>query len=1823
MNKTLPVLILMVLLVVGTVAADTMLDEFDGDADDANGVYNCNSYANVAQPFNLSASVDAGDNISFELDLENSGDCTKGLLAQKINISIVAASAAGQPTGSPTVYANHVFRGDFFPQDDAGWMGKNGSLLVDSNMAVGWYVMIVKCEDCGGFPNERLCIARDDNSAYYGLTSYGLLEYSTVCNIWGSIDTDSTTNTWSGFRIYHVPAAGAPPADTTAPVYSNIITSGTNKTATIIQFNATWLDETALSGWKFEHNQTGTVTNSSFNTTFGSNNESSFNLLLTLPRAGSINWRFFANDTSNNWNLTDINTFEVINTQPATVTTFNTSSVYRVATNESLGWTAATDPDSDTVNYKVWWNNSGTVTLLTDSTDNNFSLNVGVEGTYTYWVGTNDGLEFGGNSSIQTLILDITAPIITWHSPAYLNITTSNATYLVNITCTDTNDLWSINITHFNGSDVQIASVYAENITGASANNYTTITLSTLQPNRILVRCYDSHTFGDDVLNYTYSDGTFNFYDRFIQTNNQNFLLGYAKNGVVHKVNPTQIVNLNINYFAKKYRNDYNFGAVFDMSNQLFDFAFKFPYNPNKMKLVDENTAHYIILNKYYVDFDAMVCKKENGEFIDCIYANPNIEYDGENVSIVYSLVDPWSDPPYSSDLRDYFDVGDRLVFYTKSIGALNYVEENRTIMHDDYPTYTNFTNNASQQTYLNGVVNWSVNASDQIGLYSYKFSHNLTGSWSTDSQQVIGGSPLSATLSRKLTISQSHAYVCAYFTINDTGGNLNVTNQSCMQTLNTLPPVPSLQTPVNKTTQYINLTVFNWATVVDSDGDTVTYTLMISNSSLFTFIEFNKSGIASSDYTLTTGESLPDGDHYWQVNASDGYDTSNYSKWFTYTINTSFGIAGQSVNCSTCYNNYAVAFNCSINGMIGTVWYGANHSGSWVNYTAGITNITSNYFISFGASNYDNQETVGWRWYANSSLGLLSGGALQTLFVSNRAPTHNTPILNSSDLLNLTTSNLTAHYVNISDIDGDTLRYHYNWYKDDVYQSALIDVSMVGSGNTTAGDQWKCQVRVSDDIDNSTARNSTVLLIKDIVLPNWNTHSNNASNVTSPPGKVNWSVTLTDNKALSHFIFSYNDTGTWETDAPVALSGNDTIASVVKTIYLSSAYICGNFTFNDTSDNWNSTNLSCFTTLADSTPSTKHLTFNSNATITYNLSIPMLYVNYSKITFTAYQADNYTNKPNPKEYGLSGSWVNNASAIDDDWTYTEYAYCGGGSVSNLTINYTMFPTDYNFKWEIESYTYFTNLSITSCDTSNNKLRFEIRSLFGYDDLSGTQWYCKDSTNAWLLLLNDSYSGAAPSKAGIREEQLWGTFRSYPTQINISLNNQEHYYNASEWNITSTPVTVTLNNTLINNILGDNCSCTDCTLRNNYCYLPLEIYSSKRGVLGVTSKNEGILLEIDNCSGNDAIPTNGTALNISFHDSNGTSIKISTYASAFNYRLDSNYTGAGSVSEVNVNQSVFCIYPSWARLTTTQQIEYYDGTNNYEYWIYNSLYSNTTKQVKLYTQEGTTQVTLTVKDSNDNDILNSYIKVQKYDVGTNSYTTVEIVRTNEDGQAITNLVLYTTWYKFIVEYNGWAYITTEPTKVFETTKNFVIDLSDDDWFVDYEATQEIDTSLTFNNETLNFKYEWNDHHGNMHYGCLKVEEWSAAGNTILQETCTESAAATLLGNVGTTGLDGKHFIATGYIKFDNPFITEILDQQFPGSEDLFHKKDGRDIGLFVSLITIVSIGMVGIWHPVIAIVLTLLGVFVTVSLRLWQLATPWLVAIIIMGGMIIFRIRDK
>lgn len=447
---------------------------------------------------------------------------------------------------------------------------------------------------------------------------------------------------------------------------------------------------------------------------------------------------------------------------------------------------------------------------------------------------------------------------------------------------------------------------------------------------------------------------------------------------------------------------------------------------------------------------------------------------------------------------------------------------------------------------------------------------------------------------------------------------------------------------------------------------------------------------------------------------------------------------------------------------------------------------------------------------------------------------------------------------------------------------------------------------------------------------------------------------------------------------------------------------------------------------------------------------------------------------------------------------------------------------------------------------------------------------------------------------------LFYPFATYiSNNITVYLNNDSIYTYSG--NLSDSPE-VHINSTKINDIIKSKCDCFNCTISDRNCTIPIKIHAEVNDTLFLKDINLSYAYGIDNCTHSFNIPSNATALNLSYLDnaSNPVTVTHDTYITYYN--------GNYSQNSQSLQKESYCIYPNWFNGTIDQQIEYQYAGTIYTYFLDDYLFYNTTKKVDLPIQSGTTQVLFTVLDRGSQ-LEGAYIHVLKYDVGTGTYTTTEILRTDTQGQAVGNIVLATTFYNFLIYYDGDLVYTETGAKLIATTRTFNVNLLGVGFEDNFDTALDVNTNLYYNEDTNNFVFIWSDPTGDTHYGCLRVDKTNDSGKYSLTDNCTESASGTIVHNIAPLS-NGTEYIATGYLKYDFEIIVDRVTFTVAKVRDYFRQQPMPS--LFIAYLIVLALFLIGIPNPVVSSTLLGLGSIITYMMGMLQVSITQIGAIIIL-----------
>jgi hypothetical protein len=235
----------------------------------------------------------------------------------------------------------------------------------------------------------------------------------------------------------------------------------------------------------------------------------------------------------------------------------------------------------------------------------------------------------------------------------------------------------------------------------------------------------------------------------------------------------------------------------------------------------------------------------------------------------------------------------------------------------------------------------------------------------------------------------------------------------------------------------------------------------------------------------------------------------------------------------------------------------------------------------------------------------------------------------------------------------------------------------------------------------------------------------------------------------------------------------------------------------------------------------------------------------------------------------------------------------------------------------------------------------------------------------------------------------------------------------------------------------------------------------------------------------------------------------------------------------NDNEYDICIYPNNTFYQTNIKLEYFsDIYANRKYFLNNYTLSNDNTNLSLYSiirEDEASDVSLIVYDqSTGQRIADAYIKILRYypnldSDSSSSYRTIEIEKTDENGQTLAKLILADIWYKFIVEYPaGTVLFTSDVQKILSTEKLLPISTAQNtyaDYFADLGVYVDVDCSIT----DMNCVCEWNTNDGSELTAELRIYQDTGFSKQLINSEQTTSSAGSLIYEF--TNITNKRYVA--------------------------------------------------------------------------------------------------
>lgn len=267
---------------------------------------------------------------------------------------------------------------------------------------------------------------------------------------------------------------------------------------------------------------------------------------------------------------------------------------------------------------------------------------------------------------------------------------------------------------------------------------------------------------------------------------------------------------------------------------------------------------------------------------------------------------------------------------------------------------------------------------------------------------------------------------------------------------------------------------------------------------------------------------------------------------------------------------------------------------------------------------------------------------------------------------------------------------------------------------------------------------------------------------------------------------------------------------------------------------------------------------------------------------------------------------------------------------------------------------------------------------------------------------------------------------------------------------------------------------------------------------------------------------------------------------------------------------------------------------------------NYTANLYLLKNSTGTEITVTLYDQNNQKVEGYNIKVLKYDLATNSYILRDMEKTDISGKSYLNVVLFSEFYKFIVENPaGDIKLTTETAYIYDDTLNLQIIIGEETG-EDYFKTENINWVIDFLPSTNKFRLTYSDPSNTLNSMTLKVYRLSALnGSTLYNETSIASPSGSM--TIWIENITGTTYEAKAYASFP--------DEYFLGSKmyHFFESLPFGVFGVFLTFILVLTAALIGYWSLMVAVILVPVIVTGAAAIGLIQINIGLAFSLIILG----------
>ena len=293
---------------------------------------------------------------------------------------------------------------------------------------------------------------------------------------------------------------------------------------------------------------------------------------------------------------------------------------------------------------------------------------------------------------------------------------------------------------------------------------------------------------------------------------------------------------------------------------------------------------------------------------------------------------------------------------------------------------------------------------------------------------------------------------------------------------------------------------------------------------------------------------------------------------------------------------------------------------------------------------------------------------------------------------------------------------------------------------------------------------------------------------------------------------------------------------------------------------------------------------------------------------------------------------------------------------------------------------------------------------------------------------------------------------------------------------------------------------------------------------------------------------------------------------------------------IGINSSNYSTTTGYKFITDLNPDDYiirYSSGNYSNAFHYFTLENGTNIQFTIYMipNATSTEVSLYVYDENSNAVEDATIVVYRYNTVLNSYVMVHNLRTDFEGKALLYVSLNSEFYKFYIYYEDDLKLQTTGAYITGTELSFNIVLQDP-ILQDYYTWGDIDGYVSYNENTHNFRFWYNDPGNVVTQGCFYLYQVTYTQETLFNSTCVNSTSSLIL--LYAQNVSGMTYIGKGYVTING---AQTLFDSFSYT---FQAESGYgNLGVFIVIFLTLVAGLGFMWDISVGLIVlplpTLLG----------------------------------